>query len=218
MTTISWGDLVAPGRVALVLQEVQEGVVGRSSVMPALAESGERVGMIGHIAELAGAARARGVPVVHCTAENLPGGFGTNHNARLFAGARKAGAENLPGTASVQPVAGVGPEAGDVVLPRYHGLSPLTGAQLDSLLRNEGVSTLIVVGVSLNVAIPNLVFDAVNRSYQVVVPTDCVAGVPPEYGDQVLQHTLHLVATLTTTADILDAWADAPPPQAGARS
>ena len=44
--------------------------------------------------------------------------------------------------------------AGDVVLPRYHGLSPLTGGPLDSLLRNDGVGTIVVAGVSLNLAIP----------------------------------------------------------------
>jgi nicotinamidase-related amidase len=106
----------------------------------------------------------------------------------------------------VTPVPELGPEPGDVVLPRYHGLSPMTGGPLDSLLRNEGVTTLVVVGVSLNVAIPNLVFDAVNRSYRVVVPTDAVAAVPLEYGDRVLRHSLGLVATLVTTDDLVEAW------------
>jgi nicotinamidase-related amidase len=104
------------------------------------------------------------------------------------------------------PVPELGPGPGDVVLPRYHGLSPMTGGPLDSLLRNEGVTTLVVVGVSLNVAIPNLVFDAVNRSYQVVVPTDAVAALPADYGEHVLRHSLGLVATLVTTDDVVEAW------------
>jgi biuret amidohydrolase len=147
------------------------------------------------------------VTVVHCTAENLPGGFGVNRNSRLFAAARKAGMVHAPGTDPVQPVAELGLMAGDVVLPRYHGLSPMTGSPLDSLLRNAGVGTVVVVGVSLNVAIPNLVFDAVNRSYQVVVVTDAVVGTPLAYGEQVLTHTLSLVATLASTDELVDAWA-----------
>jgi nicotinamidase-related amidase len=211
MASLALDQLVDPHHVALLLVEMQEGVVGESSVLPALAESGARVGMIPHVADLARAARKLGIPVVHCTAENLPGGFGTNHNARLFAGARKAGAENAPGTAAVMPVADVGVGPDDVVLPRYHGLGPMTGSQLDSLLRNEGVTTVIVAGVSLNLAIPNLVFDAVNRSYQVVIPTDGVAGVPPEYGEAVLANSLRLVSTLISTQDIIEAWAGAAP-------
>src|SRR5687767_7549362 len=130
-------ELVRPGTTALLLQEVQDGVVGASSALPALAEAGARIGMVPNIARAARAARGAGVPVVHCTAENLPGGFGLNHNARLFAGARKAGADNVPGSASVQPLPEVFAD-GDLVLPRYHGLSPLTGSPLDSLLRNQG--------------------------------------------------------------------------------
>lgn len=198
-------DLFADGGTALVLQEIQNGVVGDASTFPELARAASDVGVIPNAARLARAARTAGAPVVHATAQNLPGGFGANRNARLFAAARRAGAENAPGSDSVSPV----PEllgAGDVVLPRYHGLSPMTGGPLDSLLRNAGVTTIVVAGVSLNVAIPNLVFDAVNRAYQVVVVTDAVAGIPLDYGDHVVRHTLSLLATLATTVDVVAAW------------
>jgi nicotinamidase-related amidase len=199
-------ELVAPGHTALILQEVQRGVMGTESALPALAEAATRSGATANMARLAASARLASVPVIHCTAENLSGGFGANRNARLFAGARRAGAANAPRSTSVAPIPEVGPEAGDVILPRYHGLSPLTGTQLDSLLRNEGVSTVVVVGVSLNVAIPNLVFDAVNRSFQVVLVTDAVAGVPEGYGEQIIEHTLSLVSTLATTDRVISAW------------
>ena len=53
----------------------------------------------------------------------------------------------------------------------------------------------------------NFAFDAVNLGYQFVMPTDAVAGVPPEYAEAVIANTLALVATLTTTEAVLDAWA-----------
>ncbi len=199
--------LMSPSRSAVLVQEMQLGVVGPASGFPALAEAAASIGVTEHVAAVVDAARTAGVPVVHCTAENLAAGFGANRNARLFAAARKGGMENLSGTESVRPVPAVGPEPGDVVLPRYHGLSPMTGSSLDSLLRNNGVTTVVVVGVSLNVAIPNLVFDAVNRSYQVVVVSDAVAGVPVAYGEQVLAHTLSLIATLATAGEVVEAWA-----------
>jgi nicotinamidase-related amidase len=139
----------------------------------------------------------------------LPGGFGRSHNARLFAAALKAGMDNAPGSDEVQPVQAIGPEAGDIVFPRYHGLSPLNGSGLDQILRNSGITTVVVVGVSLNVAIPNLVFDAVNLSYQVVVVSDAVVGVPLEYGAQVLENTLSLVATLVTSDELVQTWESA---------
>jgi nicotinamidase-related amidase len=50
------------------------------------------------------------------------------------------------------------------------------------------------------------VFEAVARSYQVVLPTDAVAGVPVAYGEAVVANSLGLVATLTTTAELVATW------------
>ena len=198
--------LIAPEHTALVLQEVQNGVVGERSALPALAEAAAAVDLIGHCAALARAARERGVPVVHCTAETRADGRGANRNARLFAGILKAPVRMTPGTDAVAVPAEIGVEPADVVLPRLHGLGPMTGTQLDPVLRNLGVTTIVGVGVSLNIGMTNLAFDAVNRGYQCVLVSDAVAGVPPEYGRAVLDNTLALVATLASTAEILAAW------------
>jgi biuret amidohydrolase len=50
------------------------------------------------------------------------------------------------------------------------------------------------------------VFDAVNRSYRVVVPTDAVAAVPLDDGEHVLRHSVGLVATLVTMDELVEAW------------
>ena len=200
------GALVARGHTALVLQEVQNGVVGEKSALPALAEAAAAVDLIGHCAALARAARAVGVPVFHCTAETRDDLKGANRNARLFVGVRKSPVPLSPGTDAVQVPAAIGVDPGDVVLARHHGLGPMTGTQLDSMLRNLGVTTIVGVGVSVNIGMTNFAFDAVNRGYQFVMPTDAVAGVPQDYAAAVIANTLSLVATLTTTDAVLAAW------------
>jgi nicotinamidase-related amidase len=112
----------------------------------------------------------------------------------------------LQGSPATEVVPEIGVEQSDIVLPRLHGLGPMAGTELDPVLRNMGVTTVVVVGVSVNIAIQNLAFDAVNNGYQVVIPRDAVAGVPVEYADAVLDNTLSLVATLTTTADVVRTW------------
>jgi biuret amidohydrolase len=198
--------LVAPAHTALVLQEVQNGVVGSPSVLPALADAAASVDLVAHCGALAHAARAAGITVVHCTAETRDDGRGANRNARLFLGVKNAPVKLSPGSAAVEVPAEIGVDPADIVLARYHGLGPMTGTQLDPILRNLGVSTIVGVGVSLNVGMTNLAFDGVNRGYQVVIPRDAVAGVPTSYGDAVLDNTLDVIATLTTTADILKVW------------
>ncbi len=198
--------LIAPAHTALVLQEVQNGVVGEPSALPALADACRAVDLVPHCATLAARARVLGIPVIHCTAETREDLRGANRNARLFMGVLKAPVRLLPGSEAVQVPAAIGVAPEDIVLPRYHGLGPLTGTQLDNLLRNLGVTTIVGVGVSVNIGMTDFAFSAVNHGYQFVMPRDAVAGVPAAYADAVIDNTLSLVTTVTTTADVLAAW------------
>jgi biuret amidohydrolase len=201
--------LVDPKHTALVTQECQQGVIGEKSSLPALAAGVARLDMIGHVAQLVAAARAAGVKIVHCTAERRRDGFGANRNARLFQYMARTERPLLPGSEAAALVPEIGAQPEDLVLTRLHGLSPFQGTELDWVLRNEGVTTIVGVGVSVNVAIQNLTFDAVNSSYQMVIPRDAVAGFPAEYVDLVFEHTLGALATLTTTRAVLDVWTKA---------
>lgn len=201
---IDLSSLLSPARSALVTSEIQRGVLGDLSALPELAREGQRI--VPNIARLALAARARGVRVIHCTAFHRADGFGASKNARLFSYMAKAANQMTPGSPQQEIVREVPVAESDLVLPRIHGLSPFHGTELDFVLRNEGITTIVAVGVSVNIAIQNLTFDAVNAGYQVVLPTDAIAGTPREYAEQVLQHTLRNVATLASTEEVLAAW------------
>ena len=196
--------LVARGHTALVTQECQNGVIGEQAVFPELAAAAR--GMIGNIARLAKAARASSIPVVHCLALRRADGLGSSNNARIFGAARKSGVVLLPGSPAAEVVPEIGVEDTDIVLTRYHGLGPMGGTDLDAALRSLGVSTVVGVGVSVNVGMTNFTMDAVNAGYQFVLPRDAVAGIPPEYADAVIHNTLSLLATVVTTDDIVAAW------------
>lgn len=198
-------SLVAPATTAIVTSEVQNGVVGERSALPELATAAQP--MIERLARLCTAGRRAGVRVVHATASRRSDAAGSNVNARLFAGVRRSPVQLLPGSFESQVVAPLGPEPDDLVLGRLHGLSPMAGTDLDPILRNLGVRTVVVTGVSVNVAVTNLVMDAVNLGYQVVLPRDAVVGLPASYADAVIDHTLSLLATVTTTDDLIAAWA-----------
>jgi len=133
--------------------------------------------------------------------------WGGNRNSRLFAAGRRSAVQQYANTDATEPADEIGfVEGADVVVSRFHGLSPVAGTELAPMLRNEGVTTVVVAGVSLNVAIPNTVFDLVNGGFQVVVPTDGSVSTVAGYGEQVLEHTLAYVATLTDVATLVEAW------------
>jgi hypothetical protein len=45
-----------------------------------------------------------------------------------------------------------------------------------------------------------------NAAYRVVLPRDAGAGFPADYGNAVIDNTLSLLATVTTTDDVLRVW------------
>ncbi len=207
MTEPDLADLVGPDHTALVTQECQRGVIGDLAVLPQLAEAARESGALGNIGRVAAAARASGVDVVHCLAHHRSDRRGGNTNARLFAAMAKMPDALREGTESVELTPELELHPDDLVLRRYHGLGPMHDTGLDSVLRNLGVTTIVGVGVSLNVGMVDFAFDAVNAGYRFVLPRDAVAGVPPDYADAVIDHTLSLVATVTTTDEITTAWA-----------
>lgn len=198
-------ELLDPATTALVTQECQGGVIGPQAGLPMLAEEARREA-VPNIATLLGAARSAGVTVVHCLIQRRPDGRGSNTNARLFAAGKSFTADLTPGGPGASVLPELGQQTSDLVLTRTHGVGPMTGTDLDSVLRNLNITTIVGVGVSVNIAITNFVMDAVNRGYQFVLPRDAVAGFPREYAEAVIDNTLSLLATVTTTEAITQAW------------
>lgn len=201
---VDLSTLLDPSRCALVTQECQGGVIGDHSALPQLAQAAAPIRP--QLARLAHEARQCGIPVVHCLAARRPDGAGANANARLFHGVRKSPVTLLPGSPEANVVAELGPEPTDFTITRLHGLGPMSGTDLDPLLRNLGVTTIVGVGVSVNVGMTNFVMDAVNLGYQFILPRDAVAGIPQDYADAVIDNTLALLATVTTTDAVVADW------------
>jgi nicotinamidase-related amidase len=202
--TVDLADIAAPEHTAIVTQELQGAVVGPHAGLAALAKAARREALP-NIERLLPAARDAGVHVVHCLVQRRPDGLGANHNAPIFAMGSKH-VDIIPGSEGATLLPEFGPEPIDVVLHRWHGVGPMGGTDLDAVLRNLGVTTIVAVGVSVNIAITNLVMDAVNAAYRVVVPRDAVAGIPADYSDAIIDNTVSLLATVTTTAELLAAW------------
>ncbi|MDI6412100.1 MULTISPECIES: cysteine hydrolase family protein [Streptomyces] len=197
-----------PATTALLTVECQRGVVGPDSALPELARQVRESGVLDRVARLVAAAHAADVQVVHAIAERRPDGRGSGRNARLFRAAEKLPVRQLSGSSAVQVADPVPVTDADLVVRRLHGLSPLAGTDVDPLLRNLGIRTVVITGVSANVAVPNAVFDAVNLGYTAVVPADAIAGVPASYTAEMVRHTLALVATVTDTSALLAAWTE----------
>ncbi|EEA02642.1 isochorismatase hydrolase [Burkholderia sp. H160] len=199
-------NLVDPASTAVLCMEAQRGVVGDLSPIAELADVVQSSGMASSLAALLQAARSAGAQVVYCNAMHRRDRKGSVANAPILARLAKSGDNMIEGTAATENLPEVAPRPEDFVSARYHGMSPFTGTSLDAALRNMGIRTVIATGVSLNVGIIALCAEAVGLGYRVVVPRDCVAGTPIEYGESVLRFTLPAIAAVTSSKDIKAAW------------
>src|SRR5690606_28614137 len=101
-------------------------------------------------------------------------------------------------------------EDGDIVVDGKRRLSAFYPTDLDFLLRNMGVRTVVLDGGFTDCCILNAAFDASNRNYRVVVLRDLVRGTNDEMEDAALKMiSLHL-GLVMESADLLAEWRAAP--------
>jgi nicotinamidase-related amidase len=200
-------ELVCPSQTAIVVCEMQRGVIGDLARAPELVAAATEVGIVESGTRLVQGARRAGARVVFATIQMRADRAGITVNNLMTASAVKNPQQVLEGSPQAEIIPELGPEPEDIVMSRIHGLTPFTGTELDSVLRNLGISTIVPIGVSVNECVMGLCLSAADLGYQIVLPTDGVAGVPREYAEQVFQHTLRLIATLSTVDAVLEAWA-----------
>ena len=197
-----------PSRCAVTVFECQEAVLGERSQIPGLAKAVRDRDVIANRARCLESARAAGVGVYYL---NVPP---PTERPRLRPAPMTLRMEQTLG--AMEPKQGeedwsvlkeIAPEAGDVIVTRPRGgYSGFFATDLESQLVARGIETVVPVGVSLNLGIIGTSLDAAQRDFYVVIPSDCVVGDPPEYGDQVLHYALRNIAFISTSARISELW------------
>jgi biuret amidohydrolase len=190
--------------IAVLFVECQNGLLGEASILPAIAEVARP--LLPVMGRLAQGARDAGHLVVHLTYVPVAHNRSSNRRAPLFRGLlpRLDEWDAAHDAVAVVPEIGVGPD--DLVLARHTGISPTYGTETFKLLRNVGVRTVVLAGISLNLAITLVAAQAADENFDVVVATDAVAGAPPEYAAAMLENTLAYLATLRRVDDMLTEW------------
>ena len=195
-----------PGkRAALVVNEMQNAIANRDYIETPLTGQVAARGIVARINGLTAAFRAVGAPVIFCTIAARRADFeGFRVNCALAAGIRRKG-HLVVGTATAAIHDDLTLEPSDLVCHRSHGMAPFTGTDLDATLRGYDIDTVVLSGVSTNIALPGAATEAVALGYNVVLAEDCTAGATPETHQ--MQVTLHLpmLCAVTDAASVVAA-------------
>jgi nicotinamidase-related amidase len=195
-------------RAALVLVEMQNDIVHESNVGKrglggVLAAQVQKRGVIPRLGTLVGAARARGVPVLYVNFALKPGFPRPNTLLHRRSQRTPTLVEGTWG-AEIHPELAATPA--DYVLERTVGVDGSYGTQLYPVLRQLGRTTMLMTGVSTNIAIESIVRASVNRGFDMVVVEDCCASYPDEWHRFSIDNIMPLLATVTSAAAVLGAF------------
>jgi nicotinamidase-related amidase len=194
--------LTSAASTAIVISECQNGMTNPDyATNKPLVDQVTKRRTIENIAALAARLRPLGVPIVHITVAAYPDYRGWAANSLLTAVFTKR--PLVVGNPEVEIHPLLTPDPRDFLISRHRGLTSFHGTELEYLLRNLGVKTVIMTGVSVNVAVTGSALEAVNRGFSVVVPRDCVAGATDETHDFMLDNIIRLLATVTTSDEIV---------------
>jgi nicotinamidase-related amidase len=201
-----------PGRrAALVVNELQNAIANPAHVDTPLAAQVTARGIIARINVLTAAFRAAGAPVIYCTiAARTPDWDGFQVNCALAARIKRTG-KLVVGTAGGALHDDLAVEPSDIVSNRSHGMAPFTGTTLDATLRGYRIDTVVLTGVSTNIALPGAATEAVALGYSVVLVEDCTAGASPETHHMQITEHLPLLATITNAESVIASLSAASP-------
>ena len=194
--------LEAGRKAALLVSEVQNGIADPAYDDTPLARQVVTRGIVSKINDLAARFRSAGLPVIFCTIAAPSAGW--SHftvNCALAASLRRDG-RLVDGTEHAALHHDLIVSPADVISHRHHGMAPFTGTGLDATLRRYGIDTIVLCGVSTNIALQGAATEAVALGYNVVLAEDCTAGGTAEtHRIQVTMH-LPLLATISESASI----------------
>lgn len=161
------------------------------------AEHAAAQNVVGNVGTLLAAARASGTPVFYSRIVVYPvAGLGGN-NAPIFQMlAPDTFKVDSWGAAIVDELT---PQDGDVVLDRTR-MSVFNGTEINTMLRNLGVTNLLVVGAWTNMAVEHTIRDAADHGFTVTIVEDATSSLSAEWQHAAINFALTNIATNTDTA------------------
>jgi len=175
-------------RSALVIIDMQRDFLEPGGFGAALGNDVTRLrSAVGPCRAVLAAARAHGMLVIHTREGHRPDlTDAPRHKVERGDPAMRIGAPGPMGRILVRGepghdiIADLYPQAGEPVIDKP-GKGAFYQTDLDLMLRNRGIDTLLVCGVTTEVCVNTTVREANDRGYRCIVLADCCASYFPEF-------------------------------------
>lgn len=200
-----------PTRTAFMVMDCQNDICHeRGTFTGPIAGRVRASGVLEAIAACLTAARAAGVLVVHVRHLSDPAvRMGACESSRVLRGMRRLGAL-VPGTWGAEILEEVAPIDGEPVVDK-HRISAFAGTDLDGMLRQAGIDSLVLSGVSTSFVVEGTARDAVDRGFRTAVVGDGCVDLHEESHRVALEFVLPMLTTVTDST-AFTGWLRGPQP------
>lgn len=159
-----------------------------------------------NIAALLSGYRAAGLPVIHVVTGSAAAGGADllPHMRRRFSrgGAAGGGFHSLRvGSEWYEPDEAASPSADEVIVHKTTR-SAFTSTGIDQVLRNMGVTQLVVCGLATNACVQATAVDGADRGYETFLVEDCCVTFDPQAHAQTLDNFHWIFGTVVRAGDI----------------
>ena len=182
--------ILEPEKTALLLIHWQKEIAspeGRNSEdMPQRLEA---LGILKRTQSVLDATRKRGMLVAYINGVHAPGYPELGARTVPLAAMLIRRGAMLKGTEGVEVIDELRPLEGEIVLDNYSS-SAFCGTPLDLILRNNGITNLVISGIATHVAVESTTRDAFNLGYTVYTLEDCCTSTTQEIHDWSIKNTL----------------------------
>jgi ureidoacrylate peracid hydrolase len=167
------------------------------------------MGTIPHVKRLSDAFRDAGRPVVHVALMVKPD-YSDAQWPYWRLGLRPGGnrAFLVEGTWGAQIIDELQPRDGEHLVVKK-GFGAFAGTPLDTILRNLGVTTCVVAGVTTCVCVSNTVRGGVQHNYRMILVSDAVAEISRDAHEAELKTMARMFADVRTTDEVIGMLANA---------
>jgi len=182
---------IDPRRTALLVMDYQAGILGRlDEAEPLLSCAADAIAVV----------RGRGGQIGYVRVAFEDADYDTVPPHSRFA---SIGQEMHSDSAATAVHDAVAPEPGDIIV-RKTRVGAFSTTDLDQQLRDRGITTLILAGISTSGVVLSTVRDAADRDYQVLVLADACADPGPGVHEFLTEKIFPRQAHVITAAELKD--------------
>ena len=182
---------IDPRRTALLVMDYQAGILDRL---------GDAEALLSCAADAIAVVRGSGGQIGYVRVAFDDADYGAAPPHSRFASVGPEMHRDSPATAVHDSVA---PEPGDITV-RKTRVGAFSTTDLDQQLRDRGVTTLILAGISTSGVVLSTVRDAADRDYQVLVLADACADPVPGVHEFLTEKIFPRQASVITSAELKD--------------